>query len=101
MFLFILIFLFQLINSQEKFCVNCRHFKGNLFSDKFSTCKLFPLIEKEYDEADYLVTGKQNTKHYYYCTTARKFDTMCGLEGKYYDKKCSIFNTINNKLNQK
>jgi len=90
MFLLILFSLFHLINSQEKFCINCRHFKGDyLSSNKFGKCKLFP--EKEDNQIEYLVSGKPHSR-YYYCSTARKFDNMCGLEGKYYDKKCSIFN---------
>ena len=90
MFLLILFSLFQLINSQEKFCVNCRHFKGNFLSgNKFGKCKLFPIIDKD-NQVDYLVSGTPYSR-YYYCSTAREYDNMCGLEGKYYDKKCNIF----------
>jgi hypothetical protein len=35
------------------------------------------------------VNGKpdNNLDKYHYCSTARKFDNMCGKEGKFYEEK--------------
>jgi hypothetical protein len=39
--------------------------------------------------SNYLVTGKKEKeeKEYYYCSTSRKHDDMCGPEGKDYIEK--------------
>jgi hypothetical protein len=47
---------------------------------------MFPTeSEPEY----YLVNGKpdNNNIEYHYCSTSRKFEHMCGKEGKYYEEK--------------
>ena len=50
-------------------------------------------------EFDYLVSGKTDFK---YCSTARKFDDMCGKEGKkYVDKLDNKITCILNELKQK
>lgn len=72
---------------QEKFCVNCRHAKTNFLGATYSKCTLFPI--KDSNHAEYLVTGKPYS-NYNYCSTARNLDQMCGQEGKYYVKKCSL-----------
>jgi hypothetical protein len=43
----------------------------------------------EKDNDNYFVTGKKEnkTKYYYYCSTARNFDHLCGEEGKFYKQK--------------
>lgn len=88
---FYLLFFFSFINAQEKFCVNCRHYKGDFWGGKFGKCAMFP--EKDDNQADYLVTGRPHSM-YYYCSTARKYDNMCGPGGKYYDKKCNLLDII-------
>jgi len=35
---------------------------------------------------DYLVSGKISKPRYNYCSIARKYDSMCGEQGKYYEK---------------
>jgi hypothetical protein len=42
----------------------------------------------EKDNDNYFVTGKKENKtEYYYCSTARNFDHLCGEEGKFYKQK--------------
>lgn len=84
---------FLLAAIQEKFCINCRHAKPDFFGATYSKCTLFP--EKDTNQVEYLVTGKPHSQ-YFYCSTARKSDQMCGPEGKYYAKKCRL---IDIKLN--
>lgn len=77
------------ITNAENFCVNCVHFRKNFFSlNEFGRCKLFPIdIE---NKADYLVSGKPG-KEFRYCSTVRMDKDMCGPKGKYFQKKCNIF----------
>jgi len=65
-----------------KFCKNCKHFIPNTNSkiDKYATCRILPLNIK-----DYLVTGNPDDIEYYYCTTAREFDNMCGKNASKYE----------------
>lgn len=66
-----------------KFCVYCEHFipkKGG--NNEFGRCKKFP-----HDWTDnYLITGEKKAEesNYHFCSTARKFDYMCGERGKKY-----------------
>lgn len=71
------------------FCRNCKFFiqqKGS--PESFGKCGLFPRIEEDY----FLVTGVMETNtDFYYCSTVRKFENMCGEKGKLYqDKMTSI-----------
>jgi hypothetical protein len=69
-----------------KLCIDCKFYKKGLFTfSKFGKCTLFPTV----NEPDYfLVNGKNknNIECYHYCSTARNFDSMCGKEGKFYEK---------------
>jgi hypothetical protein len=72
---------------KPKLCIDCKHIKYDFFTGKkFGKCRLFPQIEE--DNKYYLVTGqdKKNTD-YYYCSTVRNNNNMCGTEGKCFDKK--------------
>jgi hypothetical protein len=73
---------------RPKLCIDCKFYKKDfLSSNKFGKCSLF-IIKKE--ENDYfLVDGNNNDniEEYYYCSTARKYDYMCGKEGKFYEKR--------------
>ena len=70
-----------------KLCINCRFYTKDFFTfSKFGKCSMFPTEpEPEY----YLVNGKpdNNNIEYHYCSTSRKFEHMCGKEGKYYEEK--------------
>ena len=65
-------------------CVNCKFYKGDYFNSKYGKCKMFPTDDARFYS---LVTGKQNTENYYYCRTTRQIETMCGPEGKHFEKK--------------
>jgi len=53
-------------------------------SPRFGRCSLFP---KKYDKT-YLVSGtKLISESFYYCSTAREQESLCGEEGKMYKKK--------------
>lgn len=90
----ILIFLITIVNIfSEKFCINCKHFvKSTLCNDVFARCKLFPLEDN--NKIDYLVVGKKLID-YKFCTTVRNRDDLCGLKGKYFDKKITFPNFYN------
>jgi hypothetical protein len=66
-----------------KLCVNCRYV---LYDNSIlSKCSLFPIIENTE-----LVNGLKNEQkkyskeEYYYCSTARAMDNLCGPKGKLY-----------------
>ena len=94
----ILTFFYILISGvslkKSKICINCKFAinnvdEYNLLGDEnlqFIKCSLFP-INKEFN--NFLVTGVNSISDpdYNYCSTARKFNDMCGEEGKMYKKK--------------
>jgi hypothetical protein len=71
-------------------CSNCKHFikdtKPNMFV--FAKCKMFT---KTKDVYSYSIRDKKETRKtiedMYYCSTAREFTHMCGVEGKWYQLK--------------
>lgn len=66
----------------QKFCINCKFFKKDFMNNnKYGRCSLF--IK---ENADYLVVGieEKSFDNYYYCSTARGSEGMCGEEGKEY-----------------
>jgi len=62
------------------FCKNCKHFIKN-GAIQYGKCGFFPIKVKD----NYLVTGIKSENDYFYCSTAREFDRMCGYEGKHYE----------------
>jgi len=85
MFYFIIFILFNICSSikKPKLCINCKYFRNNLFQDpEYGKCSLFT---KKINTN--LVTGITNYKNYYYCSTARSFEDMCYIDGKFYVKK--------------
>ena len=72
--------------STNKFCKDCRFYIQNLKNSEYSKCYRFPKIE--YNN-NYLVNGIESdtTTEFYYCSTARSSDNLCGEEGKKYEKK--------------
>ena len=61
---------------EEKFCKNCKFFTET----KFGHCSRFPFQQTD----NYLVDGYKDESpiNYYYCSTARSSDRMCGPEGR-------------------
>jgi hypothetical protein len=77
---------------KPKFCVDCKHFTKNSFiTNKYGQCTLFEIEE---DNDYFLVDGNVNNDKikYYYCNTARKFNDLCGEEGKFFEKKTTHSN---------
>lgn len=75
---------------KPKLCVDCKFFKGNfLYGNTFGKCLMFPREDLDYDETNYLVDGIKRNKRvdYSYCSTSRKYESMCGKEGKMFEKK--------------
>jgi hypothetical protein len=66
-----------------KLCINCKYFISNNNNNKISKCSLFP---KEDNNNYILVNGIHEDIEYYYCSTSRRIDEMCGKEGKLYKK---------------
>lgn len=74
---------------KPKLCIDCEFFKPNFLSgNKFGKCISFPTSKEEYSDY-FLVDGKKEKKEkdYLYCSTARKFENLCGKEGKNYVEK--------------
>jgi hypothetical protein len=76
---------------RPKLCINCKFYTKDFFTfSEFGKCSSFP-IEKKNDF--FLVNGNGNNDNdnkeyeYHYCSTARKFDHMCGQQAKFYEKK--------------
>jgi len=77
------------VSLQLKFCVNCKFAINNMDLDKYNNnkfmkCSRFPIINENNKQC--LVTNISE-ENYNYCSIARKFNDMCGEEGKMYKKK--------------
>lgn len=71
----------------DKLCVNCKHFKKNIFTPaRYAKCKKFGRVDYS---VEHLITGKkkENTEYMYYCSTARSYNHLCGEEGVGYEGK--------------
>jgi hypothetical protein len=80
----ILLPIFSLKKVTPKLCINCKYFINDLSSDpKYGKCSLFPT---EVSSMNFFVTGINNID-YYYCSTARQYETLCGKEGNKYKNK--------------
>ena len=72
---------------KPRLCIDCKFFTNNFLTDSdYGKCSLF-VRENRIDK--YLVNGIKKIPDidYYYCSTARNFDTMCGKEGTFFEKK--------------
>lgn len=85
MYFIIILYILVLTTSlkiNHKFCINCKYLiPDNLYNNKYSKCSLFPC-----NSVNYLVTGNENIKNFYYCSTARASDSMCGINATKYKK---------------
>ena len=71
----------------DKLCMNCKHFKRDVFTpSRFGKCKKFLIIDKN---VNYLIDGKrkEETKNMYYCSIARSSDNLCGENGTGYEAR--------------
>lgn len=77
--------MFILTNSMkinEKICINCKHIIKSNSDPKYSKCSLFPL-----KDSHFLVTGNKTDNEFFYCSTARENNDMCGKNATKYRKK--------------
>lgn len=78
-------------STKPKFCTDCKFFRNDLMGSQFGKCALFPEVKdnNDNDDFDYLVNGMKRVKpvEYTYCSISRKYDSMCGKDGKFYEKK--------------
>jgi hypothetical protein len=86
-YLLLSIFLFSVTttnsyNTKPKLCINCKYFVSSIITntEEFGKCSLFPLHNN-----NFLVTG-QKIEDYYYCSTARTWENMCGTNATKYVK---------------
>lgn len=81
---------FSLESMKPKLCNNCEFFKPEFLGNKFGKCSLFPI---KIENNNYLIDGSKKVivHDHSYCSTARKFEDMCGIEGKKFQEKKKIF----------
>lgn len=91
MYFFLIMFAFLIRNNNSiaintRFCVNCKYIiPNNDLGIEYSTCSLFENI----DNQKYLISGNSDDieRGFYSCSSARSFESMCGKDGKKYEKK--------------
>jgi hypothetical protein len=73
--------------NQPKFCVNCKYFMPSDTDNQYGKCSMFPTFPTGTSNPKFLVTGTPVvTDSYYYCTTARGNNNLCGELAKKYKK---------------
>jgi len=73
---------FSLNEITPKFCINCKFFTNSFMTNSvYGKCCLFPKTERN---IEFFVNGVEKNIEYYYCSTARDINDMCGKEGKRY-----------------
>ena len=86
-FLFLTFFFktFSIKTAKPKLCINCKHFIPDNDIGEYGKCLLFPRVDLK---IKYLVNGIDDIdiNQFYYCSTARSTNDMCGIEGKLYKK---------------
>ena len=87
MYQFIILFIFLSASSlktslKPKFCINCRYYiKHEKENKENGRCLQFPK-----DNYNFLVDGVVRADDYHYCSTARIFDHLCGVNATKYKK---------------
>jgi len=77
--------IFSLKQNKPKLCINCKFFIKDLeYGNEYGKCSLCPTEESS---VKLLVTGYKNIDNYYYCSTARQSERLCGKEGINYKQK--------------
>jgi hypothetical protein len=74
------------LSKNPKFCINCKYFIPDDYSNQFGKCSLF---RNTLNHNYYLVNGEveENYDDYQYCSIVRNNDNKCGVNGKLYKKK--------------
>jgi len=80
-------YLFLLVNSlkkQIKFCVDCKYFiaPNDGTQQVYGICSKFPIGSPKF-----LVDGVFRNDDFFTCSTARKFDDMCGKNATKFVRK--------------
>ena len=98
-FIYLLIIIKFSYSLKYKFCNECKYFlnSNNNNNNEYAKCSFFERpesieekIKKDNQLIKFLVT-KQNKPlldsipDYYYCSTARSIESMCGIDAKYFD----------------
>lgn len=84
----------SLTQNNHNLCMNCKFYLISGSSDKYSKCSLFPTIKYKEDYfLGNIIKKKGLVRDYRYCDIARKYDTMCGKNGKKYEEN-SLINVI-------
>ena len=74
----------------DKLCIRCKHFVSNReVGLEYGKCSALP--KRTYIDTNYLVTGKTTYKEdYWYCSTARNTEHLCGTSGKHFEKQDTL-----------
>lgn len=81
---YFLILLFLTSANSINLCVNCKHFKGSFFGNQYGTCAKLTKVKdenNEYVDGSFPIKKIENE----YCSVARKYDHLCGKEGKFFE----------------
>lgn len=85
---FVLVFLFvNVLSMSPKLCIHCKHFRGEFLTDqRFGKCAKSPVVS---DVDEWLVTGRihNQKREYNYCSIVRKYNPVCGPDGKLFEQK--------------
>lgn len=73
-------------HTKPKICADCKFIRRSFFGNKYAQCSQLPYTETN---SDYLVVGGDQyySNRYYFCSTARDYDDLCGKSGKLYQPK--------------
>ena len=82
--------LLLIFSANKNICTNCKYYKKTFFTNSaFGKCLKFTK-KNDMNQAAGLVNGNNyDYNDLYYCVIARNYDSMCGREGIFYEKKNS------------
>ena len=72
-----------------KDCRNCKYFMSHMFDDTFATCAKFVWEDDLNDDNDDDTDVDSRFNQHPYCSSARKYDELCGSQGKYFEPNVS------------
>jgi len=97
-YIFILLLVLSVTNSckrsSEKICTRCKHYFPEYLAEKFiisHRCKLFledkSVIREFFDKKSDNMEDYHLYDEYQHCLISRKYDSLCGPDGKFFEKK--------------